>query len=103
MQFIVIAYDGTDGKALERRMAVRPDHLRQAEKFHESGQWLYAAGVLNDGGDLIGSVIVCNFPSKEELQREWLDHEPYILGKVWERIDIHPARIPPFYLGRRWT
>lgn len=27
MQFIINAYDGTDDKALERRMAVRTEHL----------------------------------------------------------------------------
>jgi hypothetical protein len=100
MQYIVIAYDGTDEKALERRTAVRPDHLRQAERFHENGKWLYACGIQNDDGDLIGSMIVCDFPSKKELHEEWLDHEPYILGRVWERIAIHPARIPPFYLRK---
>lgn len=100
MQFVVIAYDGTDGKALERRMAVRPEHLKQAEKFHENGQWLYACGIENDKGDLIGSMIVCEFPSEEELRREWLDREPYVLGKVWERIAVHPARVPPYFLNR---
>lgn len=97
MQFVVIAYDGTDEKALERRMAVRPEHLRQAERFHESGQWLYACGILNEKGDLIGSMIVCDFSSEEELRRQWLDHEPYVLGRVWQKIAVHPARIPPFF------
>jgi uncharacterized protein YciI len=100
MQFVVIAYDGTDGKALERRMAVRPEHLKQAEKFHENGQWLYACGIENDKGDLIGSMIVCEFPSEADLRREWLDREPYVLGKVWERIAVHPARVPPYFLNR---
>ncbi len=103
MHFVVIAYDGADEKALERRMAVRPEHLKQAEKWHENGQWLYACGILNDKNDLIGSMIVCEFASLEEMQREWLDHEPYVLGKVWERIDIHRAQIPPFYLRRTGT
>lgn len=101
MYFIVIAYDGTDEKALERRMAVRPEHLKGAEKWHENGQWLYACGILNDEGSLVGSMIVCDFPSLRELQQQWLNHEPYVLGKVWERIAIHPAQIPPFYLRRQ--
>ena len=100
MHFVVIAYDGTDGKALERRMAVRPEHLKQAEKFHENGQWLYACGIQNEKGDLNGSMIVCDFPSREALHRDWLDHEPYVLGQVWERIAVHPARIPPYFLDR---
>ena len=101
MHFVVIAYDGTDEKALERRMAVRPEHLKQAEKWHENGQWLYACGILNDRGDLIGSMIVCEFASRQELQEQWLDHEPYVLGRVWERIDVHPVRVPPFYLRQK--
>lgn len=101
MQFIVIAYDGTDEKTRERRMAVRPEHLQQAEKWHENSKWLYACGIMSETGDLIGSVIVCDFSSQEELHREWLDREPYVLGRVWEKIAVHPARIPPFYLRRR--
>lgn len=101
MHFVVIAYDGTDEKALERRMAARPEHLKQAEKRHRNGQWLYAVGIQNDKGDLVGSVIICKFASREEMQREWLDHEPYVLGRVWERIAIHPARIPAFCMPRK--
>ncbi|MBN2344939.1 MAG: hypothetical protein JXO51_01015 [Candidatus Aminicenantes bacterium] len=98
MHFVVIAYDGTDEQAPERRAAVRPEHLQQAEKFHENGKWLYACGILNGKGGLIGSMIVCEFASREEMQREWLDHEPYVLGRVWEKIAIHPVQVPPFYL-----
>lgn len=101
MQFVVIAYDGTDEKAGERRMAARPEHLKQAEKWHENGKWLFACGILDEKGSLIGSMIVCEFASREEMQREWLDHEPYVLGRVWERIAIHPARIPAFCMPRK--
>ena len=39
MQFIVIAYDGTDEKVIKRRMAVRENHLNQAKKlFHEGNE-----------------------------------------------------------------
>jgi uncharacterized protein YciI len=100
MVFIVIAYDGTDENALQRRTAIRPQHLKLAEGFHKNGKWLYAAGILNEKGDLAGSMIVCEFDSKEEMKREWLDHEPYLLGGVWKKVDIHPALIPPFYLNR---
>ena len=33
MQFIVIAYDGTDEGALERRLAVRDAHLKSAKEI----------------------------------------------------------------------
>ena len=100
MQFIIIAYDGTDDKALERRMAVREDHLTNAEKFFANGKWLYACAILNDAGDMIGSTIICDFSSREELEEQWLNSEPYVLGDVWKNITIHPARVPPMLLER---
>ncbi len=96
MQFIVIAYDETDDSARERRMAAREAHLEQAGKMYNSGKWLYAAGILDDEGNMIGSMIVCDFPSREDLEEEWLKNEPYVTGSVWKRIDVHRARVAPF-------
>ena len=95
MQFIVIAYDGIDDKAIERRKAVREDHLKNAKEMFDSGKWLYAAAILDDAGKMIGSMVMCDFVSREELKKQWLNREPYILGKVWEKIDINRARIAP--------
>jgi len=61
MQFIVTAYDGTDEGAIARRMAAREEHLRLGKEMHDTGKWLYAAGILNDEGQMIGSMIVCEF------------------------------------------
>ena len=95
MQFIVIAYDGIDDKAIERRKAVREDHLKNAKEMFDSGKWLYAAAILDDAGKMIGSMVMCDFVSREELKKQWLNREPYVLGKVWEKIDINRARIAP--------
>lgn len=96
MQFIVLGYDGTDDNALERRLAAREAHLAQAQKWHEENKWLYASAFLNDEGNMVGSMIVCDFPSKEALETEWLNHEPYVTGKVWQKIEIHRAQVAPF-------
>jgi uncharacterized protein len=96
MQFIVIGYDGTDKKALERRLAVREDHLKSAKELYETGKWLYAAALLNDAGTMIGSMIVCEYRSREELQEQWLDKEPYVIGNVWQKIDVRRAQAAPF-------
>ena len=95
MQFVVVAYDGTDEGALDRRLAVREDHLKEAEGMFAAGLFLYAAGLLDDDGKMIGSIFVCDFPSREELQKRWLDNEPYVKGNVWEKISIHRAWVPP--------
>ena len=98
MQYILIAYDGIDEQALERRMAVREAHLSNARKMFEKGQLWYAAGILNEAGKMIGSMMLCEFPSRPELENKWLKNEPYILGKVWEKIEINQAQVAPFFL-----
>jgi len=95
MQFLVIAYDGIDDEAIERRMAVREKHLKNAKEMFDSGKWLYAAAILDDAGKMIGSMVMCDFSSREELEKQWLDREPYVLGKVWETIEIRRAQGPP--------
>lgn len=96
MQFIVMGYDGTDENALERRMAVRESHLKVSSEMSSQGKWLYAAAVLNGDGKMCGSMIVCEFDSLESLKSEWLDSEPYVVGKVWEKIEIKEAKVAPF-------
>jgi uncharacterized protein YciI len=95
MQFIVIAYDGTDGGALERRLAVREAHLESAKKMFDSSKWLYAAGILSDDAKMIGSMIICDFPSRDELE-QWLKVEPYVVGDVWKQINVNRAQVAPF-------
>ncbi len=100
MQFIVLGYDGTDEGALDRRLAVRDPHLQGAKQMYENGQWLYAAALLDDNEKMIGSMIVCDFPSREDLDKQWLNTEPYITGKVWEKVEISRAMVPPFISGK---
>lgn len=97
MQFIVIGRDGTDENALERRMAAREAHLEIAKKMYESGNWLYAAAILNDDGKMAGSMIVCDFESREALEKQWLDNEAYVKGNVWETVEVKQAAVAPFW------
>lgn len=96
MQFIVIAYDGRDEGALRRRMAAREAHLEQARDHFEQGRWLYAAGILDDEGRPIGSMVVGEFASRADLDERWLRHEPYVLGDVWAEVRVHRAQAAPF-------
>lgn len=97
MQFIVTGYDGKDEGALGRRMAARDAHLKGAKEMADNGKWLYAAAILNEKEQMAGSVIVCEFDSEDNLKKEWLDIEPYILGKVWEKVEITRAQVPPLF------
>lgn len=93
MQFLVIAHDAKDEKALERRLAVREKHLEFAEEMFKQGKWLFASALLDENGNMNGSVIACDFSSEEVLRKLWLDSEAYIVGNVWEDITIRKAKI----------
>ncbi|OLO26315.1 hypothetical protein BTR23_23415 [Alkalihalophilus pseudofirmus] len=97
MQFIITAYDGTDEKALDRRLAAREDHLRGVEERFPKGEHLYGAAILDDEGKMIGSVMVVDYPSREELD-EWLKVEPYVVKNVWQKIDIQPCKVAPTFM-----
>ena len=96
MQYLVIAYDGTDDKALERRLAVRENHLALVEEMRATGNVLFAAVILDDDERMIGSALICEFAFRQELE-EWLEKEPYVLGKVWEKIEIKPCKVAPMF------
>ncbi len=90
-QYIMHAWDSTGEDALERRMKVRPSHFESARKLKENGNFVFAGAILNDEEKMIGSMMVVQFETKEQLQH-WLDTEPYISEKVWERMDLRPFR-----------
>ncbi|MCP3872713.1 MAG: hypothetical protein GY699_06095 [Desulfobacteraceae bacterium] len=100
MQFLVLGYDGKDDDAINRRLAARDDHLNQAKQFVEAGQWLYAAAILDEEDKMVGSMIVCDFPSRKDLDKQWLNNEPYISGKVWQNVVVTKAAVPPFILDK---
>jgi len=91
-QYIVYAWDGTDDQALERRMKARPAHFDNSRRIKASGNFVLGGAMLNDEGKMIGSTMVVQFETKDELQ-QWMDTEPYITGKVWEKIDIRPFKV----------
>ena len=94
MQFLVLGYDGMDSQALERRMAVREAHIESARKMKAAGTLIEGGAILDDAGKMIGSMMLVEFPSKADMQI-WLDADPYVMGKVWEKIEVRPFRSAP--------
>lgn len=92
MQFLLLAYDGTDEGAQARRHSVRPEHLANVEELKKTGEFLLGGAILNDDGLMVGSMIVYEFPDRKALE-EKLKEEPYITAGVWEKIEIHPYRL----------
>ena len=95
-QFILIAYDATDEKAPDRRLAVREEHLAQIARLRSQGHMLFGAAITDDDGKMIGSVISAQFASREEFDG-WLKTEPYVLHKVWDKITVLNAKLAPTF------
>ncbi|MDB5262586.1 MAG: hypothetical protein JWQ14_1867 [Adhaeribacter sp.] len=91
-QYFITAHDFTDPEALDRRMAVRALHLDEMKKFKESGNFLFGGAILSAEGKMIGSSLFMQFQHEAALQ-QWLDAEPYVTGKVWDKIEIKPFRV----------
>lgn len=87
MQFLIIGLDGTDKGALERRLAVREQHIAMGDELFTSGNMWYGAAILHDDGSMKGSALMMSFASEEKLQ-EWLKVEPYVVGDVWRDLTI---------------
>src|ERR1700722_16497022 len=91
-QYVVIAYDGEDADALDRRMAVRQAHLANVAPMVEAGRLKAGGAILDDAGKMIGSVSILDFPDRAELDH-WLAPDPYVTGKVWQKIEVMPFRL----------
>jgi uncharacterized protein len=98
MLYVVIAYDGTEPGTFERRMDIRPAHMANGERMMQAGQFLFGGAMLDGAGKMCGGVLVVSFPSREGVD-EWLREEPYILEKVWTRVEVYPFLCPPQFLS----
>ena len=92
MQFILIAYDGTDAGALDRRMKSRQEHLEKIALVKKAGEFICGGAILDDSGRMIGSMIIYELPDRATLDAR-LRNEPYIYNKVWEKIEIRTFRM----------
>ncbi|MFN8241515.1 MAG: YciI family protein [Bacteroidales bacterium] len=92
MQFILIAYDGTDEGALERRMSARQEHLEKIAVLKKKGEFISGGAILDDSGKMVGSMVLYDFPDRAALD-ERLKEEPYLTKGVWKKIEIMPFRL----------
>ena len=92
MQFLLIAYDGTDSAALDRRMKSRAEHFEKIAHVKQAGKFICGGAILDDEEKMIGSMILYETENREELDKLLMD-EPYIYNKVWDKIEIRPFRL----------
>lgn len=92
MEFLLLAYDGNDPEAMNRRLGARQAHLDGVRAMIEAGTFIDGGAILNDAGDMVGSTLYVEFDSREDLDT-WLKTDPYVTAGVWVDIEVKPIRL----------
>ena len=91
-QFLILANDYTDAYVLERRLAIRPQHVERMAVEKAAGNFVFGGAKLGDDGNMIGSMLVINADSVAAA-RQWAQQDPYVTEKVWESVEVLPFRV----------
>lgn len=93
MLYAIIGRDVAD--SLAKRREIRPAHLARLTALQAEGR-LLAAGPLPridspepGPAGFAGSLIVAEFASLEAA-RGWAEADPYLLGGVYQSVEVHP-------------
>jgi uncharacterized protein YciI len=96
MERVILAYDGTDEHALERRMTHREAHLALIKEMRP--YLVHGGALLSDEGTMIGSLIITSFPTQKAFE-DWMAREPFITHQVWSDVKILPFATAPSFVG----
>jgi len=83
--------------SLEKRLAVRPEHLKRIQALQEAGRLIlagpYPAIDSQDPGTagFSGSLIVAEFESLAAAQ-VWADADPYVSAGVYAKVTVKPFK-----------
>jgi hypothetical protein len=95
MYYAIIAEDTP--QSLDKRLAVRPDHLKRLETLRQDGRLLTAGphpGIdSEDPGDagFTGSLIIAEFRSLEDAIA-WAEDDPYRHAGVYASVTVKPYK-----------
>ncbi len=95
MLYVIYAEDVTD--SLEKRLAIRPQHLSRLEELKRQNRLLIAGAnptVDNDEASNIGftgSVIIAEFIDLQQAT-EWINDDPYVKTGVYQNVIIKPFK-----------
>lgn len=83
--------------SLEKRVVVRPEHLKRIQALQEAGRLIlagpYPAIDSQDPGTagFSGSLIVAEFESLEAAQA-WADADPYVSSGIYRKVTVKPFK-----------
>ncbi len=91
MQFVILAKDVPGEDTLRRRGNARTEHMEGIRVLKQSGQIIDGGALLDDDGNMCGSLILCDFPDRAALDA-YLDSEIFKREGIWGKIEVRPFR-----------
>ena len=91
MLYFVLAHDGTDSEAPQRRQRVRNAHLEGLKPAVESGMVQLGGAILDDDGGMVGSVVLIEADSPAAA-RDFIENDVYRREGVWQTVEIYPFK-----------
>ncbi|MBX6742315.1 MAG: hypothetical protein IRY87_09745 [Acetobacteraceae bacterium] len=92
---VIIAMDGRDPGALDRRLKVREAHFARVRPMAADGTLAMGGAILDaPEGRMIGSIAVTAHAT-DEAARAWMAEDPYATGDVWRDITLYGTRFAP--------
>jgi uncharacterized protein YciI len=95
MWYVIYSHDNKN--SLERRLAVRAEHLARLQDLLGHGRLLLAgprpATDSEDPGPagFQGSLVVARFESLQDAQA-WAEADPYVAAGVYSRVEVTPFK-----------
>ncbi|MCB4824014.1 YciI family protein [Roseicella aerolata] len=92
---VIIARDGTDPGAQDRRLSVREAHLARVRPMAADGTLAIGGAILDEAGQrMVGSVAVIARDT-DEGARAWMAEDPYVTAGVWQETTLYGTRFAP--------
>ena len=95
MQFVIVAHDGLDSEALQRRQAAREARVQNID--NNMAHMIMGAMKLAENGEGNGSVLIVDFPTRAAFDA-WLKLEPYVVQQVWKEVTVSDCKVGPCFL-----
>ena len=83
--------------SLEKRLSVRPEHLKRVEALKDEGRLIIAGphpaiDSIDPGpAGFSGSLIIAEFDSLDDA-RTWADADPYVTAGVFKQVTVKPFK-----------
>ncbi len=94
MGYAIIAWDGEDEAALDRRTAARDRHMAVITEWATDGRLALGVPLFTPDWKPAGSLMLLEVPDRAGLDA-YLAAEPFAAGEVWKRVETYPFRIAP--------